>query len=69
MSDAPKGGKQAPKVAKKGEKRAGNKGGKIGGSNKKSASEKERKAMVFTATTFSDRSSQTLEFQAKRCLS
>ena len=36
MSDnapaAPKGGKQAPKVAKKGEKRAGKKGGKIGGS-------------------------------------
>ena len=29
MSDAPKGGKQAPKVAKKGEKRAGKKGGKI----------------------------------------
>ena len=42
MSDsapaAPKGGKQAPKVAKKGEKRAGKKGGKIGG-----AGEKKRK--------------------------
>ena len=35
MSDAPKGGKQAPKVAKKGEKRAGKKGGKIGGSSEK----------------------------------
>ena len=35
---APKGGKQAPKVAKKGEKRAGKKGGKIGG-----AGEKKRK--------------------------
>ena len=35
MSDAPKGGKQAPKVAKKGEKRAGKKGGKIVGSSEK----------------------------------
>ena len=35
MSDAPKGGKQAPKVAKKREKRARKKGGKIGGSSKK----------------------------------
>ena len=39
MSDsapaAPKGGKQAPKVAKKGEKRAGKKGGKIGGAGEK----------------------------------
>ena len=34
-SDAPKGGKQAPKVAKKGEKRPGKKEGKIGGSSKK----------------------------------
>ena len=32
---APKGGKQAPKVAKKGEKRAGKKGGKIGGAGDK----------------------------------
>ena len=35
MSDVAKGGKQAPKVAKKGEKHAGKKGGKIGGDNKK----------------------------------
>ena len=35
MSDAPKGGKQAPKVAKKGEKRAGKKGGKIGEKKRK----------------------------------
>ena len=35
MSDALKGGKQAPKVAKKGEKRGGKKGGKIAGSSKK----------------------------------
>ena len=35
MSDAPKNSKQAPKVAKKGEKRAGKKEGKIGGSSEK----------------------------------
>ena len=34
-SDAPKGGKQAPKVGKKGEKRAGKKGGQIGSSSEK----------------------------------
>ena len=41
MSDAapaaPKGGKQAPKVAKKGEKRAGKKGGKIGSTTERSS--------------------------------
>ena len=35
MFDAPKGGKQASKVAKKGEKPAGKKRGKIGGSSEK----------------------------------
>ena len=35
LSDAPKGAKQAPEVAKKGEKRARKKGGKIGGSSEK----------------------------------
>ena len=35
MSDTPKRGKQALKVAKKGEKRASKKGGKIGGSSEK----------------------------------
>ena len=69
MSDAPKGGKQAPKVANKGEKHAGKKGDKIGGSSEKKPSEEERKAMLFTSTTFSDRTTQMLEFQAKQCLS
>ena len=44
MSDAPKGGKQAPKVAKKGEKRAGKKGGKIGGSNEKKRKRKRKES-------------------------
>lgn len=46
MSDsapaAPKGGKQAPKVAKKGEKRAGKKGGKIGGAGEKKRKRKRK---------------------------
>ena len=46
MSDsapaAPKGGKQAPKVAKKGEKRAGKKGGKIGGAGDKKRKRKRK---------------------------
>ena len=69
MSEAPKGGKQAPKVAKKGQKRAGKKGGKIVGSSEKRASEEEKKAMAFTSITLSDRSTKTLESQAKQCLS
>jgi histone H2B len=44
MSDAPKGGKQAPKVAKKGEKRAGKKGGKIGGTGEKKRKRKRRES-------------------------
>ena len=44
MSDAPKGGKQAPKVAKKGEKRAGKKGGKIGGAGDKKRKRKRRES-------------------------
>ena len=46
MSDAapaaPKGGKQAPKVAKIGEKRAGKKGGKIGGTGDKKRKRKRK---------------------------
>ena len=43
MSDAPKGGKQAPKVAKKGEKKAGvgKKGGKAPGDKKRHKKRKE----------------------------
>lgn len=47
MSDAaaaPKGGKQAPKVAKKGEKRAGKKGGKIGGAGEKKRKRKRKES-------------------------
>ena len=51
MSDAAtKGGKQAPKVAKKGEKRAGKKGGKIpgtGGEKKKKRKRKESYAIYI----------------------
>ena len=50
MSDAPKaGGKQAPKVAKKGEKRtgAGKKGGKIGGSGDKKKKKKRKESYTI----------------------
>ena len=44
ISDAPKGGKQAPKVAKKGEKRARKKGGKIGGSSEKKRNRRRKES-------------------------
>lgn len=51
MSDAPapaaKGGKQAPKVAKKGEKRAGKKGGKIGGGGDKKRKRKRKESYAI----------------------
>lgn len=48
MSDAPKGGKQAPKVAKKGEKRAGKKGGKIGATGEGKKRKKKRRESYTT---------------------
>lgn len=49
MSDAPKGGKQAPKVAKKGEKKAGvgKKGGKAAGDKKRHRKRKESYAIYI----------------------
>lgn len=46
MADAvaPKGGKQAPKVAKKGEKRAGKKGGKLAGSGQTKRKRKRKES-------------------------
>ena len=44
ISDAPKGGKQAPKVVKKREKRAGHKGGKIGGSSETKRKRRRRQS-------------------------
>ena len=44
MSEAPKGGKQAPKVAKKREKRAGKKVGKIGGSSEKKRKQRRKES-------------------------
>jgi len=44
MSDAAKTGKQAPKVAKKGEKRAGKKGGKINGGGDKKRKRKRKES-------------------------
>ena len=44
MSDAPKGGKQAPKKAKKSEKRAGKKWGKIGGSSEKKRKQRRKES-------------------------
>ena len=44
MADAAKGGKQAPKVAKKGEKCAGKKGGKIGGSSEKKGKRRRKES-------------------------
>ena len=67
MSDAPKGGN--PKVAKKGKNALERKEGRSVVVARKSARGEERKAMVFTSTTFSGKSTQTLEFQAKQCLS
>ena len=48
MSDAPKGGKQAPKVAKKGEKRAGKKGGKMSGAPGEKKRKRKRKESYGT---------------------
>ena len=49
MSDALKGGKQAPKVAKKGEKKAGvgKKGGKAAGDKKRHRKRKESYAIYI----------------------
>ena len=49
MSDAPKGGKQAPNVAKKGEKKAGvgKKGGKAAGDKKRHRKRKESYAIYI----------------------
>ena len=69
MSDAPKCVKQALKVSKKGEKRAGKKRGKIGGSSDKKRNSSRKEAMAFTSTIFFDKSTQTLESQAKQFLS
>ena len=67
MSDAPKGGKQAPKVAKKVKNALKRKERRSVVVVRKSARGEERKAMVFTSTTFSGKSTQTLEYQAKQC--
>ena len=49
MSDAPKGGKQAPKVAKKGEKKAGvgKKGGKAPGEGKKRHKKRKESYAIY----------------------